>query len=111
MFVTFLKRAGDAGLAKALEMKRKMSFEELCLGQPCEFVTYLKYCRVCNFTPTCRGLNLRLFCALQSLHFEEKPDYAYLRKLFRDLVEKLGFKCAAPGRELWRGMTCHDIQV
>ena len=34
-------------------------------GFPNEFITYLNYCR--------------------SLRFDDKPDYSYLRKLFRDL--------------------------
>lgn len=36
-----------------------------------EFATYLNYCR--------------------SLRFEDKPDYAYLRRLFRDLFYREGF--------------------
>ena len=36
-----------------------------------EFGTYLNYC--------------------QSLKFEDKPDYAYLRQLFRSLFNKLGY--------------------
>ena len=36
-----------------------------------EFVTYLNFCR--------------------SLKFEDKPDYAYLRQLFRSLFHKLGY--------------------
>ena len=45
--------------------------EELCQGQPAEFATYLNYCR--------------------SLRFEEKPDYAYLRQLVRNLFHRQGF--------------------
>ena len=37
----------------------------LCKNFPKEFETYLNYCRV--------------------LTFDAKPDYAYLRRLFRDL--------------------------
>ena len=36
-----------------------------------EFATYLNYCR--------------------SLRFEEKPDYAYLRQLIRNLFHRQGF--------------------
>ena len=36
-----------------------------------EFATYLNFCR--------------------SLKFEDKPDYAYLRQLFRNLFHKLGY--------------------
>ena len=38
---------------------------------PGEFATYLNFCR--------------------SLKFEDKPDYAYLRQLFRNLFHKLGY--------------------
>lgn len=38
---------------------------------PAEFSTYLNICR--------------------SLGFEDKPDYAYLRQLFRGLFHRLGF--------------------
>jgi hypothetical protein len=40
-------------------------------GFPNEFVTYLNYCR--------------------SLRFDDKPDYSYLRKLFRDLFIREGY--------------------
>ena len=36
-----------------------------------EFATYLNFCR--------------------SLKFEDRPDYAYLRQLFRNLFHKLGY--------------------
>jgi hypothetical protein len=42
----------------------------LCKGFPLEFVTYFQYCR--------------------SLRFDDKPDYSYLRKLFRDLFAREG---------------------
>ena len=42
----------------------------LCKGFPQEFVIYFQYVR--------------------SLRFDEKPDYAYLRRLFRDLFAKEG---------------------
>jgi len=44
--------------------------EELCKGFP-EFTTYLSYCR--------------------SLRFDDKPDYSYLRQLFRNLFHRQGF--------------------
>lgn len=46
--------------------------EVLCKGFPNEFVMYLNYCR--------------------GLRFEEAPDYAYLRQLFRVLLSNLGYK-------------------
>ncbi len=42
----------------------------LCKGFPLEFVTYFQYCR--------------------SLRFDDKPDYSYMRKLFRDLFAREG---------------------
>jgi hypothetical protein len=45
----------------------------LCKGFPLEFVTYFQYCR--------------------SLRFDDKPDYSYLRKLFRDLLAREGELC------------------
>jgi len=48
-------------------MEKKMStpIEVLCKGYPSELVTYLNYCR--------------------SLRFEDRPDYAYLRRFLKDL--------------------------
>jgi len=57
---------------KISEKKIGTSIEVLTKGYPAEFVQYLNYCR--------------------SLHFEDKPDYAYLRKLFRDLFLREGYK-------------------
>jgi len=45
--------------------KRDTPIELLCEHSPIEFATYLHYCR--------------------ALHFEDKPDYGYLRGVFRDL--------------------------
>lgn len=46
--------------------------ESLCRSFPNEFAIYLNYCR--------------------SLRFDDKPDYSYLRKLFRDLFVREGFQ-------------------
>jgi casein kinase I family protein HRR25 len=46
--------------------------EILCRGYPNEFVTYLNYCR--------------------SLRYDDKPDYIYLRRLFRDLLAREGLQ-------------------
>ena len=48
------------------------STEVLCRGFPNEFAIFLNYTR--------------------SLRFDDKPDYAYLRKLFRDLFVREGFQ-------------------
>ena len=54
--------------------------ESLCKGFPTEFVVFFQYVR--------------------SLRFDDKPDYAYLRKLFRDLFVREGEPgCRAGGRE------------
>ncbi|KAJ8319251.1 hypothetical protein KUTeg_004342 [Tegillarca granosa] len=65
------------------EKKMSTPIEELCKGFPCEkiidtrcqkiteFATYLNFCR--------------------SLRFDDKPDYSYLRQLFRNLFHRQGF--------------------
>mmetsp|Transcript_15817 Transcript_15817/g.44255 ORF Transcript_15817/g.44255 Transcript_15817/m.44255 type:complete len:343 (+) Transcript_15817:44-1072(+) len=57
---------------KISEKKMSTPIEVLCKGFPSEFVTYFQYCR--------------------SLRFDDKPDYAYLRKLFRELFTREGFQ-------------------
>lgn len=54
------------------DKKMCTSIDSLCKGFPSEFATYLNYTR--------------------SLRFADQPDYAYLRRLFRDLFIRLGFK-------------------
>lgn len=44
----------------------------LCRGFPNEFGIFLNYCR--------------------ALRFDDKPDYSYLRKLFRDLFVREGYQ-------------------
>jgi serine/threonine protein kinase len=52
---------------------RKMATtEELCEGYPTEFRSYFEYCR--------------------SLRFEDRPDYAYLKCLFKELFCREGFQ-------------------
>ncbi|KAI5917725.1 casein kinase 1, delta subunit [Camillea tinctor] len=53
-------------------MKISLPAEKLCDGLPDAFVKYINYTR--------------------SLGFEDKPDYAYLRRLFRRLFSSEGFK-------------------
>ncbi|PON31375.1 Serine/threonine protein kinase, partial [Parasponia andersonii] len=50
---------------KISEKKVSTPIEVLCKSYPSEFVSYFHYCR--------------------SLRFEDKPDYSYLKRLFRDL--------------------------
>ncbi|XP_025837153.1 casein kinase I isoform X2 [Agrilus planipennis] len=53
------------------EKKMSTPIEELCKGYPVEFPTFLNFCR--------------------QLRFEERPDYSYLRQLFRTLFHRQGF--------------------
>lgn len=52
---------------RIMEKKMTTPTEVLCRGFPNEFAIYLNYTR--------------------SLRFDDKPDYSYLRKIFRDLFE------------------------
>lgn len=54
------------------EKKMATPVETLCKGFPSEFTVYQNYVR--------------------SLKFEDKPDYQYLRKLFRDLFVREGYQ-------------------
>jgi len=55
-----------------MEKKLGTPLEVLCKGISNEFVTYMSYCR--------------------NLKFEDKPDYAYLKGLLKDLFVKSGFE-------------------
>ncbi len=57
---------------RIMEKKMTTPTEFLCRGFSNEFAIYLNYCR--------------------SLRFDDKPDYSYLRKLFRDLFIREGFQ-------------------
>ncbi|KAG6388504.1 hypothetical protein SASPL_149932 [Salvia splendens] len=54
------------------EKKVQTPIESLCRGYPTEFASYFHYCR--------------------SLRFEDKPDYGYLKRIFRDLFIREGFQ-------------------
>jgi len=56
---------------KIMEVKIQTSIETLCEGFPETFSMYLNYCK--------------------ALRFEDRPDYAYLRGLFKDLCQQEGF--------------------
>jgi serine/threonine protein kinase len=56
---------------KISDRKVSTSINDLCKNHPPEFATYLRYCR--------------------SLKFDDRPDYMYLRGLFRDLYIREGF--------------------
>ncbi|CAH1439339.1 unnamed protein product [Lactuca virosa] len=54
------------------EKKMLTPIEVLCKSYPPEFTSYFHYCR--------------------SLRFEDKPDYSYLKRLFRDLFIREGYQ-------------------
>jgi len=70
---------------KIAEKKMCTSVETLCKHFPNEFATYLGYCR--------------------ALRFADKPDYSYLRSLFRDLFFRQGY--AADYRFDWSVLNYH----
>jgi casein kinase I family protein HRR25 len=55
-----------------MENKMATPTDLLCRGFPNEFGIFLNYCR--------------------ALRFDDKPDYLYLRKLFRDLFVREGYQ-------------------
>ncbi|KAI4369452.1 hypothetical protein MLD38_017889 [Melastoma candidum] len=57
---------------KISEKKMLTPVEVLCKACPSEFTSYFHYCR--------------------SLRFEDKPDYGYLKRLFRDLFIREGYQ-------------------
>lgn len=56
---------------RILQKKLSISIESLCQGLPIEFTQYMNY--------------------VKNLTFEEKPDYLYLAKLFKDLSIQLEY--------------------
>lgn len=56
---------------KISEKKMKTPVEVLCKSQPTQFASFFNYAR--------------------NLRFDEKPDYGYLRQLFRNLYHRQGF--------------------
>ncbi|CAM6045061.1 unnamed protein product [Sphagnum compactum] len=57
---------------KISEKKMSTPIEVLCKAYPSEFASYFHYCR--------------------SLRFDDKPDYAYSKRIFRDLFIREGFQ-------------------
>ena len=53
------------------KVKRETTIDSLCQNCPKQFAEYLRYCR--------------------KLDFNAKPDYKYLRNLFKDLFKKKGY--------------------
>lgn len=54
------------------EKKESIPVEILCEDFPAEFPKYFKY--------------------IQSLEFEEEPDYTWIKRLFKDLFERSGYQ-------------------
>ena len=57
---------------KICEKKMTTPIDVLCKGAPVEFANFLSYCR--------------------SLRFDDKPDYAFVRRMFRELFIKEGYE-------------------
>lgn len=57
--------------ARITEIKARTTFEDLCRGQPIEFVKY--------------------FNSVRALRFTDQPNYSQLRQMFRDLFIKEGY--------------------
>ena len=57
---------------RIMDRKMSTSTEALCKGYATEFRSYFEYCR--------------------SLRFEDRPDYAYLKRLFKELFYRKGFQ-------------------
>ena len=57
---------------RIMDRKMSTSTESLCKGFPAECRSYFEYCR--------------------SLRFEDRPDYAYLKRLFKELFYRKGFQ-------------------
>ncbi|CAJ0632313.1 1523_t:CDS:2 [Entrophospora sp. SA101] len=74
---------------RIMEKKMTTPTELLCRTFPNEFAIYLNYTRSLRFDDKPDYSYLRkLFRDL----FDDKPDYSYLRKLFRDLFVREGFQ-------------------
>ncbi|WJX10070.1 Casein kinase 1-like protein 3 [Trifolium repens] len=57
---------------KICDMKLSIRVEVLCKSYPVEFASYFHYCR--------------------SLTFDQRPDYGYLKRLFRELFTSKGYE-------------------
>ena len=60
------------GIGEIEMMKLDTPVDVLCQGHPIEFSMYINYCR--------------------GLRFDEDPDYAFLRRMFKELFDNQGFK-------------------
>lgn len=62
----------DEKYERIRDIKARTSIAELCRDFPTEFMLYFDYCR--------------------HLYFEDRPDYLYLRRLFRRLFRRCGYR-------------------
>jgi len=73
------------------------SLQVLCKNYPSEFTSYFHYCR--------------------SLRFDDKPDYSYLKRLFRDLFIREGTVKFSEGNCIYyqnfinSSCFCYQIQI
>lgn len=67
-----LKASSEEKFDLIKEKKMTIPVDVLCSGLPEEFSTFLNYCR--------------------ALDFKTKPNYKYLRNLFRDLAAREGYE-------------------
>lgn len=56
---------------KIMQKKLETPLDKLCEGLPSEFIMYFTHCR--------------------NLKFDERPNYSYLKDLFKELMKKLGY--------------------
>ena len=66
-------KQGEEQFQKIAEKKYNTPFEELCKGQPNEFLMYFKH--------------------VDSLEFEEEPNYDFLIGLFQEMINKYCVNC------------------
>ena len=64
--------SGDLPWSLKPRLKLELPVDVLCNDHPIEFAMYINYCR--------------------GLRFDEDPDYAFLRRLFKKLFESQGFE-------------------
>ncbi|XP_063945640.1 uncharacterized protein LOC108211763 isoform X3 [Daucus carota subsp. sativus] len=62
----------DGQIEKINKKKLSTSIEALCRGYPNEFSSHFHYCR--------------------SLRFDDKPDYLYLKSMYRELFKREGYR-------------------
>lgn len=70
MFVNIVVVCNLDLMSRISWLESLMISQALCRGYPTEFASYFHYCR--------------------SLRFDDKPDYVYLKKIFRDVFIREG---------------------